>query len=80
MIYTGLPNRMLVDQRTNFGDAFKTLGAQANISVGSTGVEAHSSLGLVERYHQPLRQTFRKIMAAHHRTRLQGRLQHLSKR
>ena len=78
-IYTGLPNRMLVDQGTNFGDAFKTLGALANISVDSTGAEAHSSLGLGERYHQPLWQTFRKIMAAHPRTCLQGRLQHLSK-
>ena len=68
LIYTGLPNRMLVDQGTHLGDAFKNLGALANISVDSTGVEAHSSLGLGERYHQPLRQTFRKIMAAHPKT------------
>ena len=68
MIYTGLPNRMLVDKGTNFGGAFKTLGALANISVDSTRVEAHSSLGLGEWYHQPLRQKFRKIMAAHPKT------------
>ena len=59
MIYTGLPNRILVDQGTYFGDTFKTLGALANISVDSTGVEAHSSLSLGERYHQPLWQIFR---------------------
>ena len=28
-------------------------------------MEAYSSIGLGERYHQPLRQTFRNIMAAH---------------
>ena len=69
MIYTRLPNRMLVDQGTNFRDAFKNFGALANISVDSTGVEARSSLGLGDRYHQPLRQTFRKMMSAHPKTR-----------
>ena len=61
-------NRMLVGQGTNFDDAFKTLGTLANTSVDSTGVETHSSIGLGERYHQPLRQTFRKIMTAHPKT------------
>lgn len=68
MIYTGLPNRILVDQGTYFGDAFNTLRAIANFTVDNTGVEAHSSLGLGERYHQPLRQTFRKVMSEHPNT------------
>ena len=65
MIYTGLPNRMLVDQGSYFGETFATLGALSNVDVKDTGVEAHSSLGLGERYHQPLRNTYRKIMSEH---------------
>ena len=65
MIYTGLPNRMLVDQGRYFGDTFATLGALSNVDVKDTGVEAHNSLGLGERYHQPLMQTYRKIMSEH---------------
>lgn len=61
-IYTGLPNRMLVDQGTQFGDLFINMAAASNVIVERTGVEAHSSLGIVERHHQPLRQTFRRIM------------------
>ena len=64
-IYTGLPNRMLVDQGSAFGPLFISIGAMSNIEVQRTGIEAHSSLGVCERYHQPLRQTYRKIMAAH---------------
>ena len=57
MIYTGLPNRMLVDQGSAFGKSFISLGAISNVEVDRTGVEAHLSLGIGERYHQPLRQT-----------------------
>ena len=63
MIYTGLPNRMLVDQGSAFGKSFVSLGAFSNVEVERTGVEAHSSLGIGERYHQPLRHIYRKIMA-----------------
>ena len=65
MIYTGLPNRMIVDQGSAFGGLFVDLAALGNVEVERTGVEAHSSLGLGERYHQPLRPTYRKIMAQH---------------
>ena len=68
MIYTGLPNRMLVDQGSYFGETLATLGALSNVDVKDTGVEAHSSLGLEERYHQPLRNTYRKIMSEHPQT------------
>ena len=64
-IYTGLPNRMLVDQGSAFGPLFVSIGAISNVDVQRTGIEAHSSLGIGERYHQPLRQTYRKIMASH---------------
>ena len=64
-IYTGLPHRMLVDQGSAFGDSFVNIGRMHNVDVQRTGVEAHSSLGLGERYHQPLRTTYRKLMLAH---------------
>lgn len=63
-IYTGLPNRVLVDQGSELGKSgiFASLAANANIQLNSTGTEAHSSLGLNERYHEPLRTTFRKLI------------------
>lgn len=67
-VYTRLPNRMLVDQARCFGDSFIHLAAIANMAVERIGVEAHSSLGLGERYHQPLRTTYRKIICAHPKT------------
>lgn len=60
-IYTGMPNRMLVDRGSEFGNLFINLAAENNIKVDKTGIEAHSSLGICERYHGPIRNTFRKI-------------------
>ena len=67
-IYTGLPNRALLDQGSQFGQLFIDIAKIHDIKVENTGIEAHSSLGLGERYHQPLHQTFRKIMADHKKT------------
>ncbi len=63
-VYTGLPHKILVDQATYFGPVFATIGALARVEVQRTGTEAHSSLGLGEHYHEPLRTTFRKLKAA----------------
>lgn len=62
-IYTGLPNRILVDQGSNMGksEPFISLAARANVEVQFTGTEAHSSLGAGERYHEPLRTVMRKL-------------------
>lgn len=42
---------------------FVYLAALGNVEVERTGVKAHSSLGLGERYHQPLRHTYGEIMS-----------------
>lgn len=63
-IYTGMPNRIRVDRGTCFGDNFFSIARRANIDIGRSGVEAHSSLGVGERYHKPLRDTFRKAKIA----------------
>ena len=52
---------MLVDQGSAFGNLLINIGAQSNFEVQRTGIEAHSSLGIGERYHHPLRMTYRKI-------------------
>lgn len=67
-VYVGLPNRIRVDRGSCFGDNFYTIAIGANIDVARSGIEAHSSLGIGERYHQPLRNTYRKAklsMASH---------------
>ena len=64
-IYTGLPNRILADQGSSFGRLFVSIGAISGVKVEHTGIEAHSSLGLGEGYHQPLRQAYRRIKAEH---------------
>ena len=64
-IYTGLPRKILVDQGSQFGDLFISLGAVSNVEARRTGIESHNSLGLSERYHQPLRNTFRKVRIAY---------------
>jgi len=57
-----MPNRILVDQGTDFGELFIHLAAENGSLVDKTGVETHSSLGLCERYHQPIRTVYRKLM------------------
>ena len=56
---------MLVDQGSAFGPLFINIDALSNVEVDRTGIETHSSLRLGERYHQPLRKTYRKITAGH---------------
>lgn len=43
-IYTGLPNRMLVNQGSAFRPLFIIIGAVSNVQVNRTWIEAHSSL------------------------------------
>ena len=60
--------RALFDQACQFGKIFLNVATLHDIKVDSTGIEAHSSFGIGEQYHQPLRQTFRNIMADHEMT------------
>lgn len=60
--YTGIPNHMVIHQRSYVGNPFAIISASSNVDVQRTGVEAHSGLGLGERYHQSLGNTYREIM------------------
>lgn len=52
-----------MDQGSSFDQTFVDIARISGVEVDKTGIEAHSSLGLGERYHQPLRKTYRKIIA-----------------
>lgn len=60
-IYTGLPNRLLVEQGTEFGDVFVRIAVEDIFDVSRTVIEADSILGLVQRYNKPIKTTFRKL-------------------
>ncbi len=64
-IYIGLPNRVLVDQGTAFSATFANVAPFGNVAVERTGTEAHNSMGIGERYHHALRNTYRKVALAH---------------
>lgn len=64
-IYTGIPHRILVDQGSSFGEPFANLCNIGGVEVERTGIEAHASLNIGERYHQPLRTVFRKLKIEH---------------
>lgn len=61
-IYTILPNRIFSDQGSQFGPFFNHLVSSLHVKVERTFTEDHSSLGLLEKYHDPLSSMLRKIM------------------
>lgn len=71
MIYSGLPNRMQADQGSYFGNGFVTNAALSYVEVQRTGIEFHSSFELGQRYHQPLRNKYRKIVTEYPQTKPQ---------
>lgn len=67
LIHTGLPNPMLADQGSYSGSTFAKLGTHSSVEVHRTLIEAHSSRGADEKYHQPLINTYGRIKIAHPR-------------
>ena len=64
ILYTGLPNRLLVDQGFTFtSDRWREITSQTGIQLRISGVKAHSSLGIGERLHGPPRNIYRKVRA-----------------
>jgi hypothetical protein len=61
-IYTGYPDRLRIDSESAFTSVkWKTLTGSRGITLLISGVEAHNSLGIGERYHGPLRRVYQKI-------------------
>ena len=63
-VYTRLPNKLMVDQGSALGktEVFAPKARTSNVELENTGIEPHSSFGVVERYLQPLRTTYRKLI------------------
>lgn len=74
LVYTGIPNRIFVDQEFLFWKSFIAYERLCNVEVSQTGIEFHNSLGLGDRYHQPLGNTFLKISLTHNRVPKELRL------
>lgn len=64
-MYNGLPNRIIVHQGSNVGPSFVDIANLSFMDVEHTGIQSHNSLGIGKRYHQPLRETNRKILFKH---------------
>lgn len=57
--YLGPPEILKSDSGTNFtAKEFKDLASSTGVSVNVVPVESHSSIGIVERYHAPLRRAY----------------------
>ena len=60
-VYIGLPDNITVDEGSQFRKIFAELAALHDVNIEKSGVESHKSLGIGERYHKPLRDTYRKL-------------------
>lgn len=63
-LYTELSDRMRVDRRSCFGDEFFTSTNGVKIDDVRSSIEAHSRLESEERFHEPLRNSFRNVKRA----------------
>ena len=60
-VYTGLPHCVRVDEGSQFRKIFAELSAIHDVQVKRSGVQSHHSLGVGERYHKQLRDTYLKL-------------------
>jgi hypothetical protein len=61
-IYIGYPDRLRIDSGSAFTSVkWKTLTESRVFTLRFSGVKAHNSLGIRERYHGPLRRVYQKI-------------------
>ncbi len=64
-MYTGLPQYIEVDEGLQLQRLFAQLSALHKIELQKYVVQSHNSLGIGERYHEPLRDTYRKLKLDH---------------
>lgn len=55
---------LLVDQGSKFGETFLRLAADNMAKIEHTRVEGHYSLGLCERYHEPISSVYKNLKCA----------------
>ena len=64
-VYTGLPQWIMVDEGAQFRNVFAELAALYDIKLEKSGIQSHNSLGIGERYHKPLSDTYLKLKLDH---------------
>lgn len=65
-VYIGYPSRIRADQGSTFTFKFwNSVTSLHGIELRLSGVESHNSFGVEERYHEPLRQVFDKLLTDH---------------
>lgn len=57
---TNLHDKICTVRGSCFGDDFYTIADEAMIDIARTGIKASSRLGIDEKFHRPLKNTFRK--------------------
>ncbi len=55
----------MLDEGSQFRKLFAELSALYDVELGRSGIQSHNSLGIGERYHKPLRDTYRKLKLGH---------------
>ena len=60
-IHTGLLNTIVTAQGSQFREKSIDIAAMNDAKIQRTGIEAHSSLGIGERYHSPLRNMYTRL-------------------
>lgn len=62
-LFIGYPSTLRLEKEPSFnGVEFKSLAEDAGLHLQFSGIQAHSSIGVGEKYHSPLRIVFDKVM------------------
>ena len=64
-VYTVLPQHIMVDEGTQLRKVFAELSALHDVELVKSGFQSHNSVSIGERYHKPLRDTYRKLKLDH---------------
>ncbi len=64
-VYTELPQHIMVDEGSQFRKVLGELATLHNVNLEKSGIQSHNSIGIGERYHKPLRDTYRKLKCDH---------------
>ena len=60
-VYIGLPNTLVFDDGSQFRDVFVEICEINDVKNKKSRTQHYSALGGGERYHEPIRRTFRKL-------------------
>ena len=58
-------HNLMVDQVSQFQKTFAELTTLHDVTVEQSGTQSHNSIGIGERYHAPLRNTYLKLCQKH---------------